>query len=112
MKYSEIQQPGKSNFGGQNRDSGMSEYSSQKLQSDRIRTDARNLVRSFGLFGPRAVGKTSAAVFALLKKELRSRPKPQCWAGLMKRKYGRDPLLDDSGQRMRWARRIVPQSVA
>lgn len=72
----------------------------------------QHAVRSFGLFGPRAVGKTSAAVFALVKQELRSRPKPQCWAELMKRKYDRDPLLDDSGQRMKWARRIAPQSVA
>jgi hypothetical protein len=66
-------------------------------------------VRSFGLFGPRAVDESSAAVFALLEQEPRPRPKPRRWAQSIKRDYGLDPLLDDVGQRMRWARRIAPQ---
>jgi len=72
----------------------------------------RHAVRSFGLFGPRAVGQTSAGIFALLKQEPRTRPKPRRWAESIKRDYGRDPLLDSTGQRMRWARRIAPQTVA
>ena len=68
----------------------------------------QHAVRSFGLFGPRAVGKISVAIFVLLKQEPRPRPKPLRWAESIKRDYGRDPLLDNAGQRMR-ARRIVPQ---
>ena len=69
-------------------------------------------VRSFGLFGPRAVGEISAAVFALLKQEPRPRPRPRRWAQSIKRDYGRDPLLDNTGQRMKWARRIAPHIAA
>jgi Putative transposase/Transposase zinc-binding domain len=72
----------------------------------------QHAVRSFGLFGPRAVGEISAAVMAILKQEPRPRPKPRRWAESIKRDYGRDPLLDDTGQRMRWARRIAPQIAA
>ena len=72
----------------------------------------QHAVRSFGLFGPRAVGEISTPVFALLKQEQRPRPKPRRWAESIKRDYGRDPLLDNTGQRMRWARRIAPQIAA
>jgi hypothetical protein len=61
----------------------------------------RNGRADFGLFGPRAVGKISAAVLVILKQEPRPRPKPRRWAESIKRDYGRDPLLDDTGQRMR-----------
>lgn len=70
----------------------------------------QHAVRSFGLFGPRAVANASAAVFAILKQEPRPRPTPRRWAESIKRDYGRDPLLDDRGQRMRWTRRIAPHS--
>jgi hypothetical protein len=72
----------------------------------------QHAVRSFGLFGPRAFGKSFAAVFALLRQEPRPRPKPRRWVESIKRDYGRDPLLDNTGQRMRWARRIAPQTAA
>ncbi len=69
-------------------------------------------VHGFGLFGPRAVGKISVAVLGLLNQEPRPRPKPRRWADSIKRDYGRDPLLDDTGKRMRWARRIAPKIAA
>jgi|HubBroStandDraft_1064217.scaffolds.fasta_scaffold03661_5 hypothetical protein len=66
----------------------------------------RHAVRSFGLFAPRALSQTSAAVFATLRQERKPRPKPRRWADSVKRDFGRDLLLDHTGKRMKWARRI------
>lgn len=74
-----------------------------------IREHYQHAVRGFGLFGPRAVGQTSGAVLAILKQKPRPRPEPRRWADSIKRDYGCDPLLDKTGQRMRWVRRIRPQ---
>ena len=70
----------------------------------------QHAVRSFGLFGPRAVGQSSAAIFALLGQNQRPRPKPLRWADSVKRDFGHDPLLDRTGKRMKWTRRIVPMA--
>jgi hypothetical protein len=66
----------------------------------------QNAVRSFGLFAPHALGRTSAAIFAILGLERRPRPKPRRWAESIKRDFGRDPLLDHTGTRMKWAGRV------
>lgn len=65
-------------------------------------------VRSFGLFAPRALSHTSAAIFAILRQERRPRPKPRPWADSIKRDFGHDPRLDQKGKRMKWARRLAP----
>ena len=69
-----------------------------------------HLPRSFGLFAPRSVAGSSAAVFAILQQERRPRPKPRRWADSIKRDFGRDPLLTSGGARMKWSRRIPPKS--
>jgi hypothetical protein len=66
----------------------------------------QHAVRTFGLFAPRALGQTSAAIFAILGQKRKPRPKPRRWADSVKRDFGRDPLLDHTGKRMKWARRI------
>jgi len=63
-------------------------------------------VRSFGLFAPQALSQTSAAIFAILGQERKPRPKPRRWADSIKRDFGRDPLLDHTGKRMKWSRRL------
>jgi hypothetical protein len=68
----------------------------------------QHAVRSFGLFAPRAIGQTAAAIFAILGQERRRRPKPRPWAESIKRDFGRDPLLDSQGEKMKWARRLAP----
>jgi len=68
----------------------------------------QHAVGSFGLFAPRSLGQTCAAVFAILGQERRLRPKPRRWAGSIKRDFGHDPLLDPKGQRMKWVRRLNP----
>lgn len=68
----------------------------------------QHAVRNFGLFGPRSVGQSSAAVSAILGQEKRPRPRPRRWADSLKRDFGNDPLLDTAGKRMRWVRRVAP----
>ena len=70
----------------------------------------QHAVRSFGLFGPRALSQTSAAIFTILGQERRPRPKPRRWADSLKRDFGHDPLLDETGKRMKWVRRLPPKA--
>jgi hypothetical protein len=68
----------------------------------------QHAVLSFGLFAPRALRQTSAAIFAILGQERRTRPKPRPWADSLKRDFGHDPLIDQTGKRMKWVRRLAP----
>ena len=70
----------------------------------------QHAVRAFGLFAPRAIGSSSAAVFAILGQSQRQRPRPLRWSSSIKRDFGWDPLLDRQGKRMTWNRRIAPQT--
>jgi hypothetical protein len=70
----------------------------------------QHAVRNFGLFAPRALRQTSAAIFAILGQEQRRRPKPRPWADSLKRDFGHDPLLDQTGKRMKWVRRLAPET--
>jgi hypothetical protein len=56
-------------------------------------------VQSFGLFAPRALSQTSAAIFAILRQERKPRPKPRRWEDSVKRDFGRDPLLSTTPAR-------------
>ena len=69
----------------------------------------QHAVRGFGLFAPRALRQTSAAIFAILGQKRRPRPKPRRWADSLKRDFGHDPLLDQTGKRMKWVRRLPPK---
>jgi hypothetical protein len=69
----------------------------------------QHAARSFGLFGPRALSQTSAAIFTILGQQRKPRPKPRRWADSLKRDFGHDPLLDETGKRMKWVRRIPPK---
>jgi hypothetical protein len=70
----------------------------------------QHAVRYFGLFAPRALCQTSAAILAILGQERRPRPKPRRWADSLKRSFGQDPLLDHQGNRMNWVRRMSPKA--
>ena len=70
----------------------------------------QHAVRSFGLFAPRALGQTSAAIFCILGQKRRPRPKPRPWAESIERDFGRNPLLDHMGKRMKWVRRVAPKA--
>jgi len=68
----------------------------------------QHAVRSFGLFAPRKLRKTSAAIFISLGQIQRPRPKRVPWRVSIQRDFGWDPLLDRTGQRMRWVGRRNP----
>jgi Putative transposase/Transposase zinc-binding domain len=70
----------------------------------------QHTVRSFGLFAPRTLGQTAAAIFLLLGQKQRPRPRPRPWALSLKRDFGRDPLLEKTGKRMTWTRRMPPDT--
>jgi hypothetical protein len=70
----------------------------------------QHAARNFGLFAPRTLALTSAAIFAILRQERRSRPKPRPWPESIKRDFGHDPLLDHTGKRMKWVRRLAPKA--
>jgi Putative transposase/Transposase zinc-binding domain len=68
----------------------------------------RHGMRYFGLLAPRSKRRTLPALFALLKQEKRRRPVRLSWADLRKRDFGVNPLVDRSGQLMRWTGRLSP----
>ena len=76
--------------------------------SQHIPAHYQHAVRSFGLFAPRALGQTSAAIFVILRQERKPRPKPRRWAESIKRDFKHDPLLDHMGKKMKWVRRLAP----
>jgi hypothetical protein len=67
-------------------------------------------VRTFGLFAPRSIGDSSAAVFAIIGQVQRRRPRQLSWNLSINRDFGWNPLLDHQGNRMTWNRRIAPQT--
>jgi len=70
----------------------------------------QHAVRSFGLFAPRTLRQTSAALFVVLGQARRPRPKPRPWAVSIERDFGYNPLLDQTGKMMGWARRLAPKA--
>jgi len=65
-------------------------------------------VRNFGLFASRSIRASSVAVFGILGQKRRPRPKPRPWALSVERDFGHNPLLDHTGKKMKWTRRIAP----
>ena len=76
--------------------------------SQHIPEHYQHAVRSFGLFAPRALGQTSAAIFVILRQERRPRPKPRRWAESIELDFKHNPLLDQTGTKMKWVRRLAP----
>jgi hypothetical protein len=68
----------------------------------------RHAMRYFGLLAPRCKGRVWAAVFVLLSQQRRPRPSRLPWRWLRIRTFGTDPLLDSTGQSMRWVGRQAP----
>lgn len=67
-------------------------------------------VRNFGSFSPRGLAKTAAAMFAILRQKRMPPPKTRRWAHSLMQDFGRDPLLDRAGNRMKWVRRVAPRA--
>ena len=71
----------------------------------------QHAVRSFGLFAPREQHLTTHAIFATVGQNRRPRPMRLSWAWLIKRTFGRNPLLDRGGNNMKFVRRLPPTPV-
>jgi hypothetical protein len=69
----------------------------------------KHSVRGFGLLAPRTISQTTDAIFAVLAQKRRPRPKPLSWAWLIKHTFENNPLLDKTGNRMIWTRRLPPK---
>ena len=70
----------------------------------------RHAIRYFGLLAPGSKTRSSAAVFALLGQQKRSRPRRLGWAFSRRRDFGVDPLIDRCGQAMHWIGRLSPRA--
>jgi hypothetical protein len=69
----------------------------------------RHGMRYFGLLAPRSITRRLAAVFMLLRQKRRPKPSRLDWASLRLKCFGKDPLIDDQGERMQWVGRLNPQ---
>jgi hypothetical protein len=65
----------------------------------------------FGLFGPRRWARVAAAVFAILGREERPRPKRLPWSLGIQQLGSPNPLLDRKGQPMRFVRHLAPTAI-
>jgi hypothetical protein len=65
----------------------------------------RHAMRYFGLLSPRCKARVWAAIFVLLDQQQRPHPPRVPWRWLRIRTFGTDPLLDSTGQFMRWVGR-------
>ena len=77
--------------------------------ADHIPDRYRHAIRYFGLLAPRVKSQTHETVFALLGQKRLGKPRRLRWATSLQKSFGIDPLLDRTGQRMRWARRVSPE---
>ncbi len=66
----------------------------------------QHAIRYFGLLAPGTKSKMTAALFAMLGQEKRARPRRLSWAESLCKDFGRNPLVDKSGVRMRWVSRM------
>jgi hypothetical protein len=69
----------------------------------------RHGMRYFGLLAPRSITRTLAAVFMLLGQKRRPKPARLDWASLRLKCFGKDPLVDDRGERMHRVGSLSPK---
>ena len=69
----------------------------------------RHGMRYFGLLAPRSI-RMLAAVFMLLGQKRRPKPTRLDWVSLCLKCFGKDPLVDDRGERMHRVGRLSPQA--
>lgn len=79
-----------------------------KALADQVPDHYRHSVRYFGLLAPRTKARTRDLVFRLLGQEPLPRPKPLSWAYSIEKAFGKNPLQDAYGQRMRLIARRSP----
>jgi Putative transposase/Transposase zinc-binding domain len=73
-----------------------------------IRPRYRHAALSFGIFAPRNSNTDLASAFRSLKQKPRPRPNRISWRDSIIQNFGRDPLIDQFGQRMVWIGKLRP----
>lgn len=68
--------------------------------------------RYFGLLAPQSKARSSGAIFLILGQQKRTRPRRLGWRLSVRRDFGIDPLLDSSGQLLRWVGRLSPHKIS
>lgn len=87
-------------------------FSSEKflhILMQHLPSPRRHGMRYFGLLAPRSI-RMLAAVFMLLGQKRRPKPTRLDWASLRLKCFGKDPLVDDRGERMHWVGRQSPKA--
>ena len=87
-------------------------FSSEKflhILMQHLPSPRRHGMRYFGLLAPRSI-RMLAAVFMLLGQKRRPKPTRLDWASLRLKCFGKDPLVDDRGERMHRVGRLSPQA--
>ena len=85
------------------------------LWADQVPDRYRHAIRYFGLLAPGTKSRLWTALFFLLGQERRPRPKRLSWRNSLRQCFGVDPLVDRTGEPMKWVRRqkpAVPRLVA
>jgi hypothetical protein len=78
------------------------------LLSQHVRDRYQHSMRYFGLLAPRTQHLTKNSVFFALDQKTPPKAKRLPWSLALKKYFGVDPLLDLSGNKMRWVGRIKP----
>ena len=68
----------------------------------------KHSMRYFGLSAPRTKRITSTRIFSILGQQPRPKPPREPWNVSVKRCFGKDPLIDDLGNQMKWVGRLKP----
>jgi hypothetical protein len=74
------------------------------LWADQVPDRYHHAIRYFGLLAPGTKSRTWAALFVLLGQERRPRPRRLSWRNSLRKYFGIDPLVDRTGEPMKWVR--------
>jgi hypothetical protein len=72
------------------------------LVAQHVQERYRHSMRYFALLAPTVKAGTAATLFALSNSTRRAKPRRQSWAASVQKRFGKDPLKDSQGNRMRW----------
>jgi len=79
-----------------------------QMLADHVPEKYRHSIRYYGLLAPRTRNRALTILYRLLGQKRRVRPRPLCWAELIKKSFGWNPLVDRQGQSMRFLGKYFP----
>ncbi|HEY2236429.1 MAG TPA: transposase [Candidatus Angelobacter sp.] len=79
-----------------------------QILADHVPDKSVHSVRYYGLLAPRSRSRAFAIMFKLLGQQQRLRPCRLSWAEMILKYFGRNPLIDSSGQSMKYVGHYFP----